>query len=239
MLDLLSPFAPLHPWLLERSARNLRVVRDPDDPYSLQHTGQEVEISSYLASQDTTLDIMLCRRDGPADDRWVGWRRSANYRADCTHFATRAVIVRLLHDLGFEGVGWAAGHPWSSLTDEQAGRVVAEMVRRIGSDPRAAAHLPVGVLGLPSDSITDRLGWWGRRRTQLAGEGGACSWFRDDCHDQQKEGWRFEIYKTPYGAEKIDLSGPDFGDDGQRLAEKAAQMHGYLLVEQVTPPEKG
>jgi hypothetical protein len=160
------------------------------------------------------------------------------WQIDLRHFATRSVVVRAIADHGFSSIGWAAGRPWSKLTDEQAGRVVAEIVRRIGSDPKTAAHLPRGVLALPHDSITDRSGWWLRHRTVIAGEGAACSWFRDDCNGRQKNGWRFEIYKTPYSAEKIDLSGPDFGNDGQRLSEKAAQMHGYLLVEQITPPEK-
>ena len=142
MPELLSPFAPLHPWLLKRCARNLRVVRNPDDPFSLHHEG-EIEIATY--SSEGFNDIMLSRRDGPPDDRWVSWRRSSNYRADCRHFATCAMVLDALAAHGHP-LPWALGGIWSALTDEQAGRVTAEAVRAVGADPkRPAGVVPIGL----------------------------------------------------------------------------------------------
>lgn len=146
MPELLSPFAPLHPWLLKRCARNLRVVRNPDDPFSLHHEGQEVEILSRSASEESDIDIMLSRIDGPPDDRWVSWRRSVDYRADCRHFATRAMMLDALAAHGHR-LPWALGGIWSALTDEQAARVTAEAVRAVGADPKCPAGIiPIGVL---------------------------------------------------------------------------------------------
>ena len=53
---------------------------------------------------------------------------------DLRHGPTRYAVLRALAAAGHSRP-WALGAPWSSLTDEQAGRVTAAILRAIGADP--------------------------------------------------------------------------------------------------------
>ena len=53
---------------------------------------------------------------------------------DLRHGPTRYAVLRALADAGHSRP-WALGAPWSSLTDEQAGRATAAILRAIGADP--------------------------------------------------------------------------------------------------------
>lgn len=162
LVDLLSPYAPLWPWLLERCHQNMRVVRNPDDPPSLQLQNEgQIEISTYDPDPEHASNILLHRRDGPTDERWCGWCRSVDYRADLTHFPTRGHVLEALAREGHR-YPWALGSIWSVLTDEQAGRLTAEIVRRVGPDPKAAGGgYPVvpGVLSEWSEAVFHRVGF--------------------------------------------------------------------------------
>lgn len=239
MPELLSPFAPLHPWLLKRCARNLRVVRNPDDPFSLHHEGQEVEILSRSASEESDIDIMLSRIDGPPDDRWVSWRRSVDYRADCRHFATRAMMLDALAAHGHP-LPWALGCIWSALTDGQAARVTAEAVRAVGADPeRPAKAIPFGVL---SEWITPEELAEGSKPPRSHRFGVAVEWRvlvlgNDDGGRYSgvfPTGWIAD-FRPPEG---VRYMGDERGDEGKAAADEAAMASGALLWEQITPPEK-
>lgn len=54
---------------------------------------------------------------------------------DLRDLQTRAVVLSALAAAG-HSLPWALGGIWSPLTGEQAGRVVAEIVRAIGADPK-------------------------------------------------------------------------------------------------------
>jgi hypothetical protein len=120
---------------------------------------------------------------------------------------------------------WALGSIWSILTDEQAGRLTAEIVRRVGPDPKVPSGvMPNGVLdfsrrkqgaGAYRNSYIDS-------RSKLVGnpccpssENGGYPGFR---------GWTCGFH-----------SGPETGDAGQAAAERCAMGLGAILVEQVTP----
>lgn len=240
MPELLPPCAPLYPWLLDRCYRNLRVVRNPADPFSLRHDGQEVEIARRSTDLITDIDIMLIRCDGPPNDRWVSWRRSADYRVDLLHFATRAVVLDALADIGHTRP-WALGRCWSSLTDEQAARVVGAIVRAVGADPkRPASVVPTGVLGpWVYRSEPD----WARTahfRLSAVGHGTAGvidagpHWSAE--HTAPFHGWYFgETAQYPYWKDHGYPIGPEIGNEGRCHAEAVAIAKGAILWEQITP----
>lgn len=113
-----SPFAPLWGWL-KRSMRGYHALMTPHG---------YVPVADAVSHPDLMRVIDL--RDLP----------------------TRAVVLRALAPI-YEArrllpPHWALGEGWSALTAEQAGRVVAEMVRRVGADPAVVGEvLPVGVRG--------------------------------------------------------------------------------------------
>ena len=239
MPELLPTCAPLYPWLLDRCYRNLRVVRNPADPFSLRHDGQEIEIASRSTDPSTDINIMLIRRDGPPDDRWVCWCRSSNYRVDLLHFATRAVVLDALAFIG-HARPWALGRCWSTLTDEQAARVTAEAVRAVGADPkRAAKAIPFGVL---SEWITPEELAEGSKPPRSHRFGVAVEWRvlvlgNDDGGRYSglfPAGWIAD-FRAP---KDVRYMGDERGEEGKAAADEAATASGALLWEQITPPEK-
>lgn len=83
---------------------------------------------------------------------------------DCCDSATRFAVLTSLAKHG-HALPWALGGIWSPLTDEQAGRVVAEAVRRVGADPAR----PVGVVPTCVASAWERVANGQRRRRAVAG----------------------------------------------------------------------
>lgn len=63
-----------------------------------------------------------------------------------SHGPTRYAVLRAIADAG-HARPWAIGAPWSPLTDEQAGRATAAILRAVGEDPsKPAGVVPVCVL---------------------------------------------------------------------------------------------
>lgn len=228
-MDLLSPYAPLWPWLLERCHQNMRVVRNPDDPPSLQLRNEgQIEISTYDPDPEHASNILLHRRDGPTDERWCGWCRSVDYRADLTHFPTRGHVLVALATYGHH-FPWAAGSIWSPLTDDQAGRLTAEIVRRVGPDPKAPARvLPNGVLGpvIRHEGAGLYPGVYQESRRELVGSPYCPS---------SEGGKRQRGYPGPRGWSCGPHQGQETGDLGRAMAERRAMDLGAILVEQITP----
>lgn len=87
-------------------------------------------------------DVDRARREGR--DHELG------HFVDLRHGQVRYALLRAMEDAGHT-CAWALGMPWTPLTDEQAGRLVAEMIRRLGPGaevPRVPREpLPVAVLG--------------------------------------------------------------------------------------------
>lgn len=232
-MDLLSPYAPIWPWLLERCHQHMRVVRNPDDPPSLQLRNEgQIEISTYDPDPEHASNILLHRRDGPTDERWCGWCRSVDYRADLTHFPTRGQVLATLAIHGYV-YPWALGSLWSNLTDEQAGRLTAEIVRRVGPDPKAPAEvMPTGVLG-PVQYHTGAGLYPGTYEETRRGLVGA------PLRPRSEGGKKQRGYPGPSGWSCGDQRGPETGDLGRAMAERRAMDHGAILVEQITPPTNG
>jgi hypothetical protein len=69
---------------------------------------------------------------------------------DLRHGTVRYTVLRELEAVGHP-CAWALGLPWTPLSDEQAGRLAAEMIRRLGPGvevPKVPREpLPVAVLG--------------------------------------------------------------------------------------------
>lgn len=142
-----------------------------------------------------------------------------------------AVRVQVLAALATYGhvYPWAAGSIWSPLTDEQAGRLTAEIVRRVGPDPKAPAQvMPTGVLG-PINRCTGAgmyLGVYHETRSVLVGkpittlsEGG-----KSRRGAPGPGGWFCGQHR-----------GPETGDLGRAKADQCAVDLGAILVEQITP----
>lgn len=87
-------------------------------------------------------DVDRARREGR--DHELG------HFVDLRHGQVRYALLRAMEDAGHT-CAWALGLPWTTLTDEQAGRLVAEMIRRLGPGAEVPkvprAPLPVAVLG--------------------------------------------------------------------------------------------
>jgi hypothetical protein len=87
-------------------------------------------------------DVDRARREGRDHER--------GHFVDLRHGQVRYALLRAMEDAGHI-CAWALGVPWTPLTDEQAGRLVAEMIRRLGPGAEVPkvprAPLPVSVLG--------------------------------------------------------------------------------------------
>lgn len=151
---------------------------------------------------------------------------------DLRHFATRAIVLQTLatHDHYYS---WALGGIWSDLTDEQAGRIVAEIVRQVGADPKNPPEvLPFGVLSewlepeegdKPPKHITRgrALAW---REVVIGNDDGgryACvfeySWLAD--------------FRPPKGVKE---EGQETGIAGRVAADHAARASGAIFWEEIT-----
>lgn len=199
-MEILSPFAPLFPWLF----------RDHRLPGFLYR----------IFPED-------CRPLGEADigtpsDRLIDG-------IDLRELATRAVVLRALAAHG-HARPWALGEGFGSdLTAEQAGRVVAEMVRRVGPDPGK----PVGVIptfvSLPwVENIPNR--YWLRRQYNATGGGPMAGCWANSGTPGDNCGWAVWTFNTTHA------SGAEGGALGRDVCDLAIRNMGGLLWEQVTPP---
>lgn len=196
MPELLSPFAPLYPWL---------------DACTLS-----------LAPIDPPFNV-------------------SDLAVDCRDIANRLAILQTLATHGCcHRLPWALGGIWSSLTDEQAGRVTAAIVRAIGADPkRPAKAIPFGVL---SEWITPEELAEGSKPPRSHRFGVAVKWRvlvlgNDDGGRYSglfPAGWIAD-FRAP---EDVRYMGDERGEEGKAAADEAATASGALLWEQITPPEK-
>lgn len=196
-MELLSPYAPLWPWLARAMCGTVYI----------RASGVRDVPSEVLSSE-----------------------------MDCRDLQTRVAVLSALASVGYP-LPWALGGIWSPLTDEQAGRVVAETIRRVGEDPRKPCGVvPIGVLG-PCEVHTGAglypgvarygrpifvgkppmpvsYGWVNNRKPSSGREHMLQTWF---CGGD---------------------SGPEKGDAGIVASEVCAMAKGALLWEQVTPEVK-
>lgn len=179
MTTLLSPFAPLHPWL-----------------YDALNVMAPVHVVYGPLTDDAPVEVI-----------------------DLRDLQTRAVVLSALATVG-HSLPWALGGIWSPLSNEQAGRVVAEAIRRVGEEPRE-----------PSASVPSAIvqAWSGHQ------EGIRYRQFWTP-HDTYKRaatvapnGWRAAASREGY------CDGPEGGEEGRNLADAALIQLGALLWEQVTP----
>ena len=210
MPELLSPFAPIHEWLREHL--RLWIVRfiKADNFSTTTHRSRVLDVED---AEDWSLD--------------------------CRDPATRFAILSALADHSILRP-WALGGIWSSLTDEQAGRVTAEVVRALGADPaNPSSIIPFGILSewlTPADLAEDskpprshRYGVALEWRVLVLGndDGGRYS-------GVFRAGWIAD-FRPPEG---VRYMGDERGDEGKTAADEAAIASGALLWEQITPPEK-
>lgn len=85
----------------------------------------------------------------------VGMGHDRDIMIDLRDLQTRVIVLHALANAGHSRP-WALGSIWSPLTDEQAGRVCAEIVRAVGENPsKPVGVVPVCVLGKwPADELT-------------------------------------------------------------------------------------
>lgn len=155
---------------------------------------------------------------------------------DLRDFITRAATLRALTEAGHPRP-WALGSCWSSLNDEQAGRVTAEVVRQVGEDPRRPVGvLPACLLGpwRPDPSIRTR--WWRYDRRRIVA--GQYPWSGGQFADSTAA---YPLTRKPRAGDAWrggERSGPDHGDAGRDASDIWSVAAGALLWEQVTPSEK-
>lgn len=201
---ILSPFAPLLPWLLSAVMF--------DTPMCIRPNGRARLVS-----------IQRSRADGPTQYRFAEHRPTWTNETpdlDLRHGPTRYAILRALADAGHSRP-WALGAPWSLLTDEQAGRATAEIVRAVGEDPRKPARVvPVCVLGAWKPCyarvFSQSTGRMEDERPHLVGA--------RIPHGIGERGWLA-------GAQ----DGPETGEPGRIAADNAARALGCLMIEDLTP----
>lgn len=153
-----------------------------------------------------------------AEDAWATIRDSSDI-IDCRHVMVRVAVLRALALRGHP-VLFALGAPWSALTDEQAGRLTAEIVRRVGAHPATPKGvLPTGVLGARMRRDTVGRGWIDTRPV-IAGSPPVPHTIRGI-----RGGWWW------CGNER----GPESEEEGVAAAEKRAMEMGAILIEQITP----
>lgn len=190
-MDLLSPYAPLWPWL--KSALDAAPV--------------------FLAGGPAHLGT------GPLGDTETVY---------CRPLAVRVQVLATLDAHGHR-FPWALGSIWSPLTDDQAGRLTAEIVRRVGPDPKAPAQvLPNGVLGpvIRHEGAGLYSGVYQEYRRELVGSPYCTS---------SEGGKRQRGYPGPRGWSCGPHQGQETGDLGRAMAERRAMDLGAILVEQITP----
>jgi hypothetical protein len=211
MTELLRPCAPYYSWLMAATYA---------DSGWLTTTG--IRYWSLTGVRLTLAESLML-----ADER-----QNTCGELDLRHFPTRAVILAALAEKGHR-FPWALGGIWSSLTDEQAGRLTAELIRRIGPDPlKPAATLPRCVLSRWEHSSHND-DW---SRSLQVGEGWRV--FGDDYPHVSSEredmqipgcvGWGFG-----WGSKRL---GPEVGEAGRNAVDLHVLAKGNILIEQLTPP---
>jgi hypothetical protein len=136
---------------------------------------------------------------------------------DLRDIQTRAIVLHALAQHGHR-FPWALGSIWSTLTDEQAGRLTAEIVRRIGPDPSAPTGvIPVVVLGPWQDGKR-----CSQRRPIVPFDSGIDQIYVIEVNSR---GW----------LRYFDHGGPETDVAGKRAAEHWAARGGSILIEQLTP----
>ena len=193
MITLLSPFAPLYPWL-----------------YDALNVMAPVHVVYGPLTDDAPVEVI-----------------------DLRDLQTRAVILSAVATVG-HSLPWALGGIWSPLTDEQAGRVVAEAIRRVGEDPgKPAGVVPIGVL-LPwahptEDGICiDRKWMLPKGRNHKHYEYYTRTYLRRYGTNEAFGGWNVNLGKLRHFE-------PVIGQEGRDAADAYAFANGALLWEQVTP----
>ena len=147
---------------------------------------------------------------------------------DCRDIGNRLAILQILATHGHRHP-WALGGIWSALTDEQAGRVVAEIVRRIGPDITRPADLhPVTVLGPWTRESTagQYPGVTPNERAMLfpTHKAGYALYRELDLRTAKRHGgWRMGT-----------LTGQESDEAGRGAADTAARHSGALLWEDMT-----
>lgn len=213
---MISPLAPLQPWLLSPTLG---------------------EVSGFVQGQrQGTIVAIRKNRRNEMEYAFRGAKRewsSEPLCLDLRHFATRAVVLQVLSTYGYS-YPWVLGEIWSDLTNEQAGRVAAEIVRRAGADPKNPSEvLPFGVLSewlepeegdKPPKHITRgrALAW---REVVIGNDDGgryACvfeySWLAD--------------FRPPEG---VKVEGRETGLAGRVATDRAARASGAIFWEEITP----
>ena len=193
---MISPFAPLYPWL--RAALGGVFVR-------LENGGL------YPAH-----DALAKRMD-----------------ANLCDLQTRAAVLRALADTGHSRP-WALGQPWSPLTDEQAGRATAEILRAVGEDPSR----PIGMV--PDRILSE---WFtpedGDKPPRHYRHGSALVW-REVVIGSDHSGRYVCVCQNAWIADlpwdgETPYTGPETGDAGRLAADNAARNLGCLFIEELTP----
>ena len=138
---------------------------------------------------------------------------------DLRHGPTRYAVLRALAEAGHDRP-WALGAPWSALTDEQAGRVTAEIVRAVGADPGA----PVGVV--PVCVVEAWSNGSPARRRRYAG-------IRGPLPELFSAGWYVSLPNDISSA--LWERGPETGEPGRLAADNAARALGCIMIEDITP----
>lgn len=182
---MLSPFAPLYPWL-------------------------KYPLAGDTVSNNMGIPIV------------VGMGHDRDIMIDLRDSQTRVIVLRALADAG-HARPWALGSIWSPLTDEQAGRVTAEIVRAVGADPsKPAGVVPSCVLG------AWRQGGTIHRRHIHTGDV-----FR--CATVNYAGWYLKGILRGTSPNGCHAEGSETGEPGRLAADTAARALGCIMIEDITP----
>lgn len=161
---------------------------------------------------------------------------------DCRHLQTRVAALRCLHDVEHSRP-WALGQPWSPLTDEQAGRATAEILRAVGEDPsNPAGVVPIAILDDYEDGFSRGKRHFRRRLHEAL-------WHNYLVYHQFQI---HEVFEAPHQEDGVSIGwhiagviastskdiviyGPEIGDAGRLAADNAARALGCLMIEDLTP----
>lgn len=185
------------------------------------------------ALDDAQLVLAIAEPDEDDPRPALDARDVGDHLLDLRHGPTRYAVLRALADAG-HARPWAIGQPWSPLTDEQAGRATAAILRAVGEDPSK----PVGIV--PDRILSE---WFtpedGDKPPRHYRHGGALAW-REVVIGSDHSGryvcicqnaWIVDLPwdgETPY-------TGPETGDAGRLAADNAARSMGCLMIEDLTP----
>ena len=209
-MDLLSPYAPLYPWLGF-------VTRDRGVSLTLCGRGYQEEAAGLIPSTMWTA-VLNTPTGEPIPPVEI----------DMRDLDVRVLVLEWIATYG-HAYPWALGAIWSPLTDEQAGRLTAEIVRRVGPDPKVPAQvMPNGVLGpvIRHEGAGLYPGVYQESRRELVGSPYCPS---------SEGGKRQRGYPGPRGWSCGPHQGRQTDDLGRAMAERRAMDLGAILVEQITP----